>query len=145
MALEVDGTVMLLSPNGARVASVPAPGLESVALTRNELGVAGRTSLDLYDPANGHLRKEIALGPSAALALGGITSRIALLRGPHSLVLVRLDDGKLISFPLASKVAKRLVDAKLTAAGLFYAYNVPRGTAKGRVVFEPTSRLLARF
>jgi hypothetical protein len=30
-------------------------------------------------------------------------------------------------------------------AGLFYAYNVRRGTAKGRVVFEPTAKLLARF
>ena len=60
-------------------------------------------------------------------------------------MLVRLADGKSISFPLASKVATRLVDAKLTAAGLFYAYNVAKGTAKGRIVFEPTSRLLARF
>jgi hypothetical protein len=145
MALQVGENVVVLNPNGRRVATVPAPGLEGVALARTELGVAGRTSLGVYAPANGHLRKTIALGGNAALQLAGITSRLALLRGPHSLVLVRLGDGELISFPLASKVAKRLVDAKLTAAGLFYTYNVAKGKAKGRIVFEPTSRLLARF
>jgi hypothetical protein len=145
MALQVGGNVVVLNPNGRRVATVAAPGLESVALARTELAIAGRTSLGVYAPANGHLRKTIALGGSAALQLAGISSRLALLRGPHSLVLVRLGDGELISFPLASKVAKRLVDAKLTAAGLFYAYNVAKGKARGRIVFEPMSRLLARF
>jgi hypothetical protein len=143
MALDVGGRVVVLKPTGAQVASVPAPGLESVALSATELGVAGRTSLSLYNPANGHLRKTIALGPAAAFRLVGITTRLAVLRGVHSLVLVRLADGKLISFPLASKAAKRLVDAKLTKAGLFYVYNAARSSH--RVVFEPTSRLLARF
>ncbi|MGN6430812.1 MAG: FG-GAP repeat domain-containing protein, partial [Gaiellaceae bacterium] len=145
LALELGAKVVVLKPNGVRVATVPAPGLESVALAPTELAVAGRTSLDVYDPANGDLRKTIPLGASAALQLAGITPRLALLRGPHALVLVRLGDGSLISFPLKAAAATRLVDAKLTAAGLFYAYNVPRAKAKGRVVFEPTSRLLARF
>jgi hypothetical protein len=38
-----------------------------------------------------------------------------------------------------------LGDASLTEAGLFYAFNVPRASAKGRIVFEPTAKLLARF
>jgi hypothetical protein len=29
--------------------------------------------------------------------------------------------------------------------GLFFAYNVPGATAKGRIVFEPMARLLGRF
>jgi FG-GAP-like repeat len=145
MALQVGGRVVVLKPNGARIAGVDAPDVQSVALSRTELGIAGRSALNLYDPARGHLRKTIALGPNAALQLAGITSRLALLRAPHALVLVRLGDGALISFPLASKAAKRLVHAKLTAVGLFYAFNVTRGKAKGRIVFEPTSRLLARF
>jgi hypothetical protein len=145
MALEVSGTVVVLKPTGARVTRVVAADAESVALAQTELGLAGRTSLAVYDSATGHLRKSIALGPSAALQLAGITSRLALLRGPHSLVLVRLRDGRLISFPLASKVAKRLVDAKLTSAGLFYAYNVAKRKANGRIVFERTPMLLARF
>ena len=70
-----------------------------------------------------------------------MTSKLALLRGPHRLVLVRLSDGKRISFPLRGAAAT-LVGARLTDAGLFYAYNV-RGS--GQIVFEPTGRLLARF
>jgi hypothetical protein len=56
-----------------------------------------------------------------------------------------LFDGALVSFPLATMVAQQLVDGKLTAAGLFYAYNDPKKKARGRIVFERTSRLLARF
>jgi hypothetical protein len=145
MALQVGGRIVVLKPSGARVSAVSAPDVQSVALSGTELGIAGRSALRLCDPATGRLRKTIALGPNAALQLAGITSRFALLRGPHALVLLRLSDGALVSFPLASKVAARLVDAKLTAAGLFYAYNVARGKSKGRIVFEPTSRLLARF
>jgi hypothetical protein len=33
----------------------------------------------------------------------------------------------------------------LTEAGLFYAYNLPRAREKGRIVFEPNAKLLARF
>ena len=145
MALQVGGRIVVLKPNGARVAAVSAPDVQSVALTGTELGIAGRSALSLCGADTGRLRKSIALGPNAALQLAGITSRLALLRGAHALVLVRVSDGALISFPLASKVAQRLVDARLTAAGLFYAYNVAKGKARGRIVFDPTSGLLARF
>ena len=66
MALQIGGTVVLLKPSGARVARVDAADVESVALARTELGIAGRTSLGVYDPATGHLRKAIALGPSGS-------------------------------------------------------------------------------
>jgi hypothetical protein len=145
MALQAGTKVLVLRPNGARVASVDAPDLQSVALSQGQLAVAGRNALRLYDPANGRLRKTMPLGPSATLDLAGITSRLALLRGAHALELVRLRDGALVSLPLKATVAQRLVDAKLTAAGLFYAYNVAKGKAKGRIAFEPASRLLARF
>jgi hypothetical protein len=145
MALQIDARIVVLKPNGARAAAIDAPDVESVALSQTKLGVAGRSALRLYDPATGQVRKSIPLGPNAGLKLAGINSRLALLRAPHAVVLVRLRDGALISFPLATKVAERLIDAKLTAAGLFYAYNVAKGKAKGRVVFESSSRLLARF
>lgn len=145
MAMQAGTKVLVLKPNGARVASVDAPDLESAALSQDQLAVAGRTALRLYDPANGRLRKSIPLGPNATLVLAGLTSRLALLRGAHTLELVRLRNGGLVSLPLKSIAVKGLVDAKLTTAGLFYAYNVAKGRAKGRIVFEPTSRLLARF
>ena len=145
MALQVGARVVVLKPNGGRVAGVDAPDLESVALSRSELAVAGRAALRLFNPANGRLRKAIALGPNATLALAGVTSRLALLQGAHVLELVRLSDGAIVSLPLKAMAAKGLLDAKLTKAGLFYAYNVAKGRSKGRIVFERTSRLLARF
>jgi len=145
MAMQVGTKVLVLKSNGARVASVDAPDLESVALSKSRLAVAGRAALRLYDPTNGHLRKAIPLGPNATLTLAGITSRLALLRGEHVLALVRLKSGAIVSLPLKANAAQRVVEAKLTNAGLFYAYNVAKGRAKGRIVFEPTSRLLARF
>jgi hypothetical protein len=143
MAIRVSGKIDVLKPSGARVSAVSAPDVQSVALSHTELGIAGRSALGVYDPATGHLRKSIALGPNAVLQLAGINSRLALLRGSHTLELVRLSDGALISVPLASNVALRLVDAQLTKAGLFYAYNAKK--AGGRLVFEPLSKLLARF
>jgi FG-GAP-like repeat len=143
MALQAGGRIIVLKQSGARIASVSAPDAQSAALSRTELAVAGRSALSLYNAATGHLRKMIALGPNAALQLAGVTSRLAVLRGPHSLVLVRLRDGALVFFPLSAKAAQGLVDAQLTTAGLFYAYNA--GGKGGRVVFERTARLLARL
>jgi hypothetical protein len=146
MALQVGANVVVLNRSGKRVSVVSGQDVQGgAALTGTELGIAGRTALGLYDVKTGHVRKSIELGPYAALDLAGMSSRLALFAGPHLLVLVRLSDGVLITFPLSPKVATRLVGAKLTSAGLFYAYNVARGKSRGRVVFERMSRLLARF
>jgi hypothetical protein len=89
----------------------------------------------------------LPLGPAATLRLAGLSSNFALLRGSRRLVLVHLDDGKLVSLPLSPRphAASGVVDARLTGAGLFYAYNLPRAFAKGRIVFEPTAKLLAHL
>jgi hypothetical protein len=148
MAVESEGAVTVLAPSGSRVATVAAVEgnpPRSIALSATLLGVARTFTLDLYDPATGTEVKSLPLGPAAALRLAGVSSKLALLRGRRRLVLVRLSDGKLISLPLRPGMAKRFVDARLNGAGLFYAYNVLRGSAKGRIVFEPTAKLLARF
>jgi hypothetical protein len=148
MAVGSAGAVAVLAPNGSRVATVPAVEgnpPRAIALSRTRFAVARTFTLDLYDPATGAEAKSLPLGPAAALQLAGVNSKLALLRGPRRLVLVRLSDGKLISLPLRPGTAKRFVDTRLTEAGLFYADNVLRGSAKGRIVFEPTARLLARF
>jgi hypothetical protein len=148
MAIESDGTVNVLATNGARVVIVPAvkddPPKE-IALCRAWLAIERESTLDLYDPVTGKRAKSIALGSAAALQLVGVTSKLALLLGPRRFGFVRLGDGKVISRTVRSGIAASVVDARLTAAGLFYAYNVRRTPAKGRVVFEPTSDLLARF
>jgi hypothetical protein len=148
MAVESEGAVTVLAPSGSRVATVAAVEgnpPRAIALSRTRLAVARTFTLDLYDPATGAEAKSIPLGPAAALRLAGVNSKLALLRGPRRLVLVRLSDGKLISLPLRSGTAKRFVGARLDGAGLFYAYNARRGPAKGRIVFEPTAKLLVRF
>jgi hypothetical protein len=138
---EADG-ITIRAGSGAAVAAVSNAGgsARAVALSTTRLAIETTSTLDLYDPATGARGKSLSLGPAAALPLAGVTSKLALLRGPHRLVLVRLRDGKRISFPLRGAAAT-LVGARLTEAGLFYAYN----TRSGRIVFEPMGKLLARF
>lgn len=148
MAVESAGAVTVLAANGSAVASVPAVDgnpPRAIALSRTRLAVARTFTLDLYDPATGTAAKSISLGPAAALELAGVNSKLALLCGPRRLVLIRLGDGKLISLPLRSGAQTRVEGARLTDAGVFYAYDTPRASAKGRIVFEPTGKLLARF
>ena len=148
LALEAEGAVVILGPSGARVATVPAvPGspTRAIALSRTRLAVTRTFTLDLYNPAGGARVRSIPLGAAAGLDLVGVNSRLALLRGPRRLVLVRLSDGKLIALPIKSSRAASIVDARLTEAGLFYAYNVRKPSPGGRIVFQPSARLLARF
>lgn len=148
MAVEADGAIDVLAAGGARAAAIPAvPGnpTRAIALSRTWVAVARTLTLDLYNPASGTRVKSIPLGPAATLQLVGVNVRVGLLRGPRRLVLVRLRDGKLISLPLARGRAASIVDARLTEAGLFYAYNVRRPSPRGRIVFESSAKLLARF
>jgi hypothetical protein len=148
MAVVSAGAVMVLAPSGSRVATVPAvtgDPSRAIALSRTRLAIARTLTLDVYDSVTGTEVQSIPLGPSAALRLAGVNSKLTLLRGPRRLVLVRLSDNKQISLPLRSGPATTPIDARLTDAGLFYTYNVPRASAKGRIVFEPNAKLLARF
>ena len=148
IAVEPPAGVVVLRPNGARVSVVPAlkdDPPRGVALSRTRLALLRTFSLDLYDPATGARQRSIPLGPAAGLELAGVNAKVALLRGQGHLVLVRLSDSKLVSFPLAPAASTGFVGAKLTVAGLFYAYNLSNGAKRGRIVFEPTAKLLARF
>jgi hypothetical protein len=148
MAVESEGPITILGPSGARVsavAAVPGNPPRAIALSRTRLAITRTFTLDVHNPATGAKMKSIALGPAAALRLVGVNSRLALLRGPRRLVLARLSDGKLIALPITSSRAASIVDARLTEAGLFHAYNVRRPSPGGRIVFQPSARLLARF
>ncbi len=104
-------------------------------------------TIDSYNPVIGALLASIPRGTPASLKLVGVSASMALLLGPRRLDLIRLSDNQRItlSLPAAALACACPTDAKLTDAGLFYAYNVPSATAKGRIVFVPTARLLARF
>jgi hypothetical protein len=145
MAVKSAGAVTVLAPSGSPVATVPAVEgnpPRAIALSRVRLAVQRTPTLDLYDPATGAETKSLPLGPAAPLHLAGVNSKLALLRGARRLVLVRLSDGTRTVLQLRSK---RIVGASLTSAGLFYGYNTRGASAKGRIVFEPTPKLLARF
>lgn len=147
-AVEAGGAVTVLSAGGARVATVPAVPANpprGLALSRTRLALLRTFTLDLFNPANGRAVKSIRLGPVASLQLSSVNATLALLRGPRRLVLVRLRDGRLISLPITPSRAAGIVDARLTEAGLFYAYNAGRPVTRGRIVFEPTKSLHARF
>jgi len=124
MALESEGAITVLAPSGAHVTTIPgSPGspTRAIALSRTRLAVMRTFALDLHNPANGSKTKSIPLGQAASLQLVSVSSTLALLRGPRRLVLLRLRDGRLISFPLPPGRAASIVDARLTEAGLFYA------------------------
>jgi hypothetical protein len=148
MAVESAGAVAVLAPNGSRVSTVRAVADDpprAVALSSTRLAIERTFTLDVYDPRRGGTARSLPLGTAASLQLIGVNTKLALLRERRRLVLVRLLDGKLISLPLGTAASKGFVAVRLTDAGLFYAYNRPLAAAKGRIVFEPTSSLLARF
>lgn len=117
----------------------------AVSLSTSRLAVERTFGLDLYSAGSGTKTKSLGLGSAAALRLAAVSSKLALLRGPRRMVLVRLADGKLTSLPLVSATGQPLVDVKLTDAGLFFAYNVKKTEKKGRVAFVSTPTLLRRF
>jgi len=148
MAVAQDDAVTVFARTGvrvSRVAVVPGNPPRAIALSRTRLAITRTVTLDVHNPATGAKVKSIPLGPAAALRLVGVNSRLVLLRGPRRLVLVRLSDGKLIALPISSSRAASIVEARLTEAGLFYAYNLRRPSPSGRIVYQPTTRLLARF
>lgn len=146
MAVEAAGAVTVRSASGVQIASVPDPerSARAVALSRTRLAIERTFTLDLYNPATGEAAKSIPLGPAAGLQLVDVRAKLALLRGPRRIVLVRLSDGKLVSFQ-PRPGATALVGARLTESGLFYAYNTRSRARPGRIVFAPTRKLLRRF
>ena len=147
LAVEAAGGVAIRAASGAQVATVPPAdaSARAVALSKTRLAIERTLMLDLYNPGTGAAEKSLPLGAAASLRLADVTSKLALLRGPHRLVLVRLSDGRRLSFPLRPGAAATLVGGRLTAAGLFYAYNTRSSSRPGRIVFEPMGKLLARF
>ena len=146
MAVGAAAGLTIRAVSGAPIATVPyaSGSARAVALSTTRLAIETALTLNLYNPANGAATKSLPLGAAASLRLVNVSSRLALLRGPHSLVVLRLRDGKWFSFPLPPAAAT-LVGGRLTEAGLFYVYNARSGSLPGRIGFEPMGKLLARF
>lgn len=145
------GEILVLSQAGNVTATVLAApdsgGPRAVALSRSQLVIQRRSTLDVHSPASGRLIRAIPLGASRRLRLVGASAALAILSGTHHLVAVRLSDGMQATIPLPAeaKATTSLIRPRLSEAGLFYAYNVTGTPAKGRIVYTPTDQLLARF
>jgi hypothetical protein len=147
LAVESIGTVTVLSPAGARSATIPAAigdPVRALAMSGARIALQRKSTLELHDATTGAEVESLPLGSAAALPLVGINAKLALLAGPRRLVLVRLSDGSLTILSPPSGVA-RFVDAKLAEGGLFYAYNAPGRASSGRIVFEANAKVLRRF
>ena len=150
MAEKRRGVITVLSQAGRLLATVPAATNDpprAVTLSSSGLVIERRTRLDVHNPANGALIRTIPLGTSARLQLTGANTRLAVLTAQGHLTLVRLRDGRHVNLPRPAEATGSAwpISARLTDAGLFYAYNVSSTPAKGRIVYIPTQQLLVPF
>lgn len=147
VAVEHADSVATFTAGGARAAVVPdsTGTLRSVGLSASRLVLERASSLDLYDPRTGAAVKSIAFASDSVHELISVTQRFALLRTPRTFVLVRLADGARAPLAFPPVAQRGLVGVRLTAAGLFYAYNVRNASVPGRVAFVPTRSLAAAF
>jgi hypothetical protein len=101
------------------------------------------TAMQVWDASSGHLNGSFTLpAGTGAPILQDLQSGLAVyLRGRAGRV-VRLADSKSAAFVVPGK---RAVEARIDPAGLFYAYNLPRGSSRGRVVFVPWAELQQKF
>jgi hypothetical protein len=132
---------------GRSLAVVPDPQhtVTGVGLNSSTLALARKSTLDLYDPQTGIARKSIGLGSAQAASLLGLTKTLALVQLPQTLLLVRLADGARATVVLPLLAQRSLVGARLTDAGIFYAYNLRSGSAPGRIGFVPARSLPRAF
>jgi hypothetical protein len=138
--------VATMTATGAKATFVPDPAhtVRAVGLSAAALGLERKSTLDLYDPGTGALRKSIPLRSAASLQLVGLTQRYALLGRGTRIVLVRLSDGSAANL-LPARAASSFVGARLTESGLFYAYDLGGARDPGRVAFVPARALATVF
>ena len=135
-----DGSVTIYSAKGAVLKSIPVhPGTFSgFALQGSQLVTIRNDKLELYSVSSGKLVKAIKV-PDGSL-LGGLEKGLVTYVD-YRIHVLRLSDRKDVTF---SSLRSDFVDARIDAAGLFYAYNTS-GHAPGRVVFVPYAKVLKKL
>jgi hypothetical protein len=147
IAVQRPDGIATYTATGRSLAFVPDPQhtVTGVGLSSSALALARKSTVELYDPQTGAARKSIGLGSAASSSLLGLTKTLALVELPRTLVLIRLADGARATVVLPLLAQRSLVGARLTDAGMFYAYNLRSGSAPGRVSFVPTRTLARAF
>jgi hypothetical protein len=140
IAIQADkGPATIVSNTGALLKRIALkPGSFAGATFQGKTFVTLRgTALEAYDTGTGKLTKTITV--PAKSRLDDVQDGLVVYRVGRQVRVVRLSDGKQVVF--APPTAP--VDAALEGPGLFYAYNLPKGTALGRVQFVPRATLAA--
>jgi Tol biopolymer transport system component len=147
--------------DGRRVDHLRVPELRSsrqafswlqrrLVLTGSRAAVLAGGQLRVYDVRSG---RRIASWPLAQPPeeLAGAAAGLVVFVHGRLVHVVRLRDGREAVFdvpahriPGANPATKR-VRADISAAGLYYSYNLARGRYPGRVVFVPLARVVARL
>jgi hypothetical protein len=139
------GSVVLVDDHGRRLGSGTITGATSsgIALQGSQLVTLRGTSLTVWNAANGHLDRIVALPPGTGPPLlRDVQNGLAVYVRGRSVRVVRLADSKQAAFVVP---VRRVVDAQLEQSGLVYAYNATSGSARGRVVFVPWAQLVAKL
>jgi hypothetical protein len=132
------GAVSVLDTKGAAKAVLAFGKSEALAarLAGSRLVVHVAKALRLVEPSSGAIVRTFAVPAGAALA--GATPTLAAYVSADVVHVVRLSDGR----DRTVGSAKGLIVARLTSAGLAYAWNVPGGGAKpGRVAWVTAAEL----
>jgi hypothetical protein len=139
LLLALGTTLEVFTPKqGKNALFIALPGAFGAAsLSGNDVLVAIGGNAIVYDATNGKpgLQRTLPAGSK----ITGFDQGIAVYTNRGSIHALRLADGRDHAI---GTVVPGLVAAKLSASGLFYAYNIPKaGPKPGRVSFVPFSAL----
>ena len=96
--------------------------------------------LDLYNVSSGNFSRGIPIGSGAKLR--GFQNGLAVYLTGRQIHVLRLSNDKRFAF-VPSKTG--FVDARIEAAGLFYAFNPANRRNSGRIAFIPIATLLRKL
>jgi hypothetical protein len=135
------GPITIYSAKGTvlKTIAVPNGASSGTVLQGSQLATLSNGHLYVYDVSSGALKKTI---PLQATALRDLQKGIAVYLNGRSIHVLRLSDGKQFKLTLPGK---GFVDAQIEAPGLYYVYNLAKGTSKGHIVFVPFATVLKKL
>lgn len=138
-----NGSVTLFSASGAPLAQIGIPGgrFAGLALSGKQLAVIRNGSLEVYSTATGALTKRIALLSTPAPTLRDLDAGLAVYTAGRTVHVVKVATGRNRAWATPTTA----VGAQLETTGLWYAYNLATGSARGRVPFVPRAQVAARL
>ena len=124
-----------------QITAVPSTTFTNTVLQGSQLLTSrSNNTLALYNAHTGAFVKTVRVKGND-VELRDLQSGLAVYLDYNHLHVVRLADGKRFTLTLS----ENLVDARIEAAGLYYAYNVGKGAYRGRVAFVPFAKVVKKL